>query len=81
MPSRAQRSRSIQPLARPSHESKQVTEFRSGKTIWTNSTADTVKVDRRNVPAIVAEMSSLADRTIEKLLTPLALSAIPAGHQ
>jgi len=59
----------------------QVTEFRTGKTIWTNSAADTVKVDRRNVPAIVAEMSSLTDRTIEKLLIPFVVPPIPAGRR
>jgi ABC-type uncharacterized transport system auxiliary subunit len=59
--------------------SVQLTEFQSGKTIWTNSASDTVKVDRRNVPAIVAEMSSLTDRTIEKLLASLAVPEISEG--
>ena len=61
--------------------SAQVTESRSGKTIWTNSASDTVKVERRNVPGIVSEMSNLADHTIEKLLTPFVVSGIPSGQR
>src|SRR5258708_5828922 len=53
--------------------SAQVIDLHSGKTVWTNSASETAKVDERNVPAIVAQMSSMTDRTIEKLLKSLAL--------
>ena len=53
--------------------SVQVTEFQSGKTIWTNSAADTVKVAGRNVPAIVAEMSNVTDRAIGKVLASISV--------
>jgi ABC-type uncharacterized transport system auxiliary subunit len=61
--------------------SAQVTEFHTGKTVWINSASDGAKVGRRNIPAIVAEMSSATDRTIEKLLKPLALAAITTRHE
>ena len=53
--------------------SAQVIDVHSGKTVWTNSASETAKVDGQNVPAIVAQMSNMTDRTIEKLLQPLAL--------
>jgi ABC-type uncharacterized transport system auxiliary subunit len=55
--------------------SAQVIDLHSGKTVWTNSASEMAKADKRNVPAIVAEMSSTTDRTIEKLLKPLSLAA------
>jgi ABC-type uncharacterized transport system auxiliary subunit len=53
----------------------QVTDIHSGKTVWTNSASAVAEVDQRNVPAIVAEMSSLTEHAIEKLLQPLAFTA------
>jgi len=48
--------------------SAQVIDLHTGKTVWTNSAFEMAKVDRRNIPAIVAEMSSMTDRAIERLL-------------
>jgi ABC-type uncharacterized transport system auxiliary subunit len=53
--------------------SAQVIDLHSGKTVWTNSASETEKVNARNVSAIVAQMSNMTDRAIEKLLKPLAL--------
>jgi ABC-type uncharacterized transport system auxiliary subunit len=61
--------------------SLQVTDLHSGKTMWTNSVSDMAKVDGRNVPAIVAEMSIMTDRTLEKLLKPLAVTPWTTTHQ
>ena len=61
--------------------SAQVTDLHSGKTVWTNSASEVAKVAGRNVPAIVTEMSSLTDRTIEKLLKPLALGIAATVRQ
>ena len=59
--------------------SAQVTELHSGKTIWANSASDISKVERRTVPAIVAEMSRSTDRAVEKLLNTLTLPQQPPG--
>ena len=61
--------------------SAQVIALHSGKTVWTNSASEVAKVDKRNIPAIVAEMSSMTDRTIERLLKPLALATAATVHQ
>jgi ABC-type uncharacterized transport system auxiliary subunit len=61
--------------------SAQVTDLHSGKTIWANSASNVAKVDRRNVPAIVSEMSRAADSSIEKLLNSLALSSTTARRK
>lgn len=52
--------------------SAQMTELRSGKTVWADAASEVAKVDGRNVPAVVAEMSHAMDRAIEKLLASLA---------
>jgi uncharacterized lipoprotein YmbA len=54
--------------------SAQITDIHSGKAVWTNSASETSKAEERKVDAIVAEMSSTADRTIEQLLESLALT-------
>ena len=53
--------------------SAQVIDLHSGKTVWTNSSAEKAKVEERKVSAIVSQMSSLTDRGIEELLKSLAL--------
>lgn len=55
--------------------SAQMTELRSGKTVWANAASEIAKVDKRTVPAVVAEMSHAMDRAIQKLLASLAVSA------
>ena len=54
--------------------SAQMTELRSGKTVWANAATETAKVDKRTVPSIVAEMSHAMDGAIQKLLASLAVS-------
>ena len=58
--------------------SAQMTELRSGKTIWASTASDSLEVGKRTVPAVVAEMSEAMDHTIQKLLTSLPASA--TGH-
>ncbi len=54
--------------------SAQITDPRAGKTVWANSASESARVEKRNVPAVVAEMSQVMDRTIQKLLVPLTVS-------
>ena len=61
--------------------SAQVIDLHSGKTVWTNSASETEKVDARNVSAIVAQMSNMTDRALEKLFKPLALGMPAAVRQ
>lgn len=50
--------------------SAQMVRLSTGETVWTNSVSETGQVERRDVPAVVTEMSLAAERAIEKLLTP-----------
>jgi hypothetical protein len=54
--------------------SAQLTELRSGKTVWSDAASEAAQVDKRTVPAVVAEMSHAMDRAIQKLLASLAVS-------
>jgi ABC-type uncharacterized transport system auxiliary subunit len=49
----------------------QMTDVRTGKTVWANSASDIENVAQRDVPAIVSAMSHTTDRTIEKLLSTI----------
>jgi ABC-type uncharacterized transport system auxiliary subunit len=51
----------------------QVTDIRTGNTLWANSAAEKGKVEGRNVSSVVAQMSNLTDRSIEQLLKSLTL--------
>jgi ABC-type uncharacterized transport system auxiliary subunit len=53
--------------------SADVTDLHNGNTAWVNSAAEKAKVQGHNVSAVVAQMSSLTDRSIEELLKSLAL--------
>lgn len=53
--------------------SAQMTDLHSGTTVWVNSAAKKSKVEGRNVSSVVAQMSNLADRSIEELLKSLRL--------
>ena len=59
--------------------SAQMTDIRTGTTVWANSASDIENVAQRNVPAIVSEMSYTMDRTIEKLLSSIP-SPAPASR-
>jgi ABC-type uncharacterized transport system auxiliary subunit len=59
--------------------SAQMVQLSTGATVWTNSVSEVGQVDKRDVPAVVSEMSSTMERAIEKLLTPgPAVSSGPA---
>jgi len=51
--------------------SAQMTDLRTGTTVWANSASDIEKVAQPNVPAVVSEMSHSMDRAIEKLLSSI----------
>jgi len=53
--------------------SAQITDPRAGKTVWTNAASESARVDKRSVPAVVAEMSEVMDRTIQKLAASLSV--------
>jgi ABC-type uncharacterized transport system auxiliary subunit len=63
--------------------SGQMTELRSGKTVWADGTSEVAEVDKRTVPAVVAAMSQAMDRAVQKLLTSQAASntASPEPHR
>lgn len=50
--------------------SAQMTSFATGATVWTNSVSEIGTVEKRDVPAVVAELNAAMGRAIEKLLTP-----------
>jgi ABC-type uncharacterized transport system auxiliary subunit len=54
--------------------SAQITDARAGKTVWANAASESERVDKRNVPAVVAEMSQAVDHAIQKLLASLTVS-------
>ena len=51
--------------------SAEMTQLRTGTTVWTNSASDIENVAQRSVPAVLSEMSHAMDRTIEKLLSSI----------
>lgn len=56
--------------------SAQMTNVRTGTTVWSSSASDIEDVSQRNVPAVVGEMSKAMDRAIEKLLSSFPNSMI-----
>jgi len=58
--------------------SAQMTDFRSGKTIWTGEASQVDKVDKRTVAGVVAAMTDALDGAIQKLLASLAVPAANA---
>jgi len=53
--------------------SAEITDTRAGKTVWSNSAAESGQLEKRTVPAVVAEMSSAIDRAMEKLLASITV--------
>jgi len=51
--------------------SAQMTDLRTGTTVWANNACETSSVAQRDVPAVVGEMSHTMDRAIEKLLSSI----------
>lgn len=54
--------------------SAEITDPRAGKTVWAHAASEIVKVNKRTVPAVVAEMSQAMDRAIQKLMASLTVS-------
>jgi len=54
--------------------SAEITDPRAGKTVWANVASESERVDKRNVPAVVAEMSHAVDGAIQKLMASLTVS-------
>jgi ABC-type uncharacterized transport system auxiliary subunit len=54
--------------------SAEITDPRAGKTVWANVASESERVDKRNVPAVVAEMSHAMDGAIQKLMASLTVS-------
>jgi ABC-type uncharacterized transport system auxiliary subunit len=61
--------------------SAQVTDLNSGNTVWVNSAAEKGKVEGRNVSSVVAQMSNLADHSIEELLKSLTLPPLKTAQR
>jgi len=53
--------------------SAEITDPRAGKTVWSNTASESAPVEKRNVPAVVAEMSQATDHAIQKLLASLTV--------
>jgi ABC-type uncharacterized transport system auxiliary subunit len=53
--------------------SAHITDPRSGKTVWANAASESERVEKRNVAAVVAEMSQAMDHAIQKLLASLTV--------
>ena len=64
--------------------SAQITDPRAGKTVSANAASESARVDKRSVPAVVAEMSEAMDRAIQKLAASLTVpttSSLNPSHQ
>jgi ABC-type uncharacterized transport system auxiliary subunit len=57
--------------------SARMTDFRSGKTVWTGDAWQVNKVDKRTVAGVVVAMSNALDGAIQKLLASLAVPSAP----
>ncbi len=55
--------------------SAQMTRFDNGETVWAKSVSKAGKVEKRDVPAVVAAMSETMDRAMQELLMPLPVEA------
>jgi ABC-type uncharacterized transport system auxiliary subunit len=60
--------------------SAQMTDIRTGTTVWANGASDVENVAQRNVPAVVSEMSHAMHRAIEKLLSSIPSPALQPSH-
>jgi hypothetical protein len=53
--------------------SAQITNLKTGTTVWTNAVNDVAKVEQHNVPGIVSEMNRAMERSIEKLVSSVQI--------
>jgi cholesterol transport system auxiliary component len=60
--------------------SAQMTDIRTGSTLWANSASDVEDVPQRNMPTVVSKMSEAMDRAIDKLLSSIRASAPEQSH-
>ncbi len=61
--------------------SAQMTDVRTGAQVWANAVTEVGRVDQRNVPAVVSEMSNAMDRAMYKLLLSFPTSALASSRQ
>ncbi len=61
--------------------SAQMIEVRTGAQVWANAVSEIRKVDQRNVPAVVSEMSNAMDRAMDRLLSSFPTSALASSRQ
>jgi ABC-type uncharacterized transport system auxiliary subunit len=61
--------------------SAQMIEVRTGAQVWANTVSEIGKVDQRNVPAVVSEMSNAMDRAMDRLLSSFPTSALASSRQ
>jgi ABC-type uncharacterized transport system auxiliary subunit len=52
--------------------SAEMTSVATGKTVWSSAVSEIGDVNKRDVPAVVAEMNRTMERAIERLVTPVA---------
>jgi cholesterol transport system auxiliary component len=52
--------------------SAEMTSIATGATVWSNAVSEIGDVPKRDVPAVVSELSRTMQRAIEKLVTPLS---------
>jgi len=57
--------------------SAQMTNLVTGATVWTNAVSEVGDVNKRDVPAVVSEMTRTMERAIEKLLSPMPADVAP----
>ncbi len=56
--------------------SAQITDFRSGKTVWAGNASQTAKVNERTVAGVVAAMDRALDSAMQKLLASVTVPAV-----
>jgi len=61
--------------------SAQMIEVRTGAQVWANAVSEIGKVDQRNVPDVVSEMSNAMDRAMDKFLLSFPTSALASSRQ
>ena len=49
--------------------SAQITNVKTGATVWNNAVSETEQVSRRNVPGVVSQMNQTVETAIDKLLS------------
>jgi ABC-type uncharacterized transport system auxiliary subunit len=58
--------------------SAQITNLKTGATVWTNSVDEVERVEQHNLPGVVSEMNRAMERSIAKLVSSAQMP--PAAH-